>query len=249
MVLPSCGWSRPVKAHLVLLALAWCLPAAAQQAVNADLDACIHEVQRTEARKGAVLGFLGGLGGGVAGVRQGDGGSVGIHVGVGTASGGALGLAVAYYTAVDSCLKKNPSWIPASRLERSAQYADAVAKHAYEPRQGIVMQALGIEGPSSVVAGAELVLQGRLLLLTPLGDEQPVEIERRFFVRSDKDEKALRHLGHTQERRVLGAGEHLDEARLPIPGSLPAGVEFRYVLLVRMEGMAPSVAVHTVVVR
>lgn len=236
-------------ALLLLLALA--LPAQAQQSANAELDACIQGEQRSKARKGAVLGFLGGLVGGVSSSHQGSGGGggVGVQIGLGTAGGGALGLTVAYYTAVETCLREHPQWIPASRLVRDADYGNTVARHAYDPAQGPRAQALGIEGPSEVAPGSELALQGRLLLLTPQGEEARVEIERRFFVRADGEEKELRYLGHTQELRVLSPGEHLDGARLPIPKELPAGVEFRYQLVVRLAGQEPSAAVHTVTLR
>jgi len=243
--------SLPCLALLLLLALAQ--PVLAQQSAHAELDACVRAEQRSKARQGAVLGFLGGLMGGALGgigsSRQDSGGSVGIQVGVGTAGGGALGWAVAYYTAVDTCLQKHPQWIPASQLLRQADYADTLSRHAYEPAQGPRAQALGIDGPAHVAPGTDLLLQGRLLLLTPLGDEASVEIERRFYVRADGEEHALRHLGHTQEQRVLSAGEHLDSARLPIPKELPAGVEFRYELIVRLAGQVPSAVVHHVLVK
>ncbi len=235
-----------------VLALAWVPPVQAQQSANTELDACVQSEQRSKARKGAVLGFLGGLMGGVLGgssSRQESGGGVGIQIGVGTATGGALGWAVAYYTAVDTCLRQHPQWIPASQLQRQADYADALSRHAYEPSQGPRAQALAIEGPAQVAPGTELILQGRLVLLTPLGDEAPVDIERRFYVRADGEEHALRHLGHTQEQRVLSAGEHVDSARLPIPKELPAGVEFRYEWIVRLAGQAPSAVVHHVLVK
>lgn len=232
-----------------LVAMALVPLAQAQQSANAELDACVQAEQRSKARKGAVLGFLGGLLGGLSSSRQDSSGGVGIQIGVGSATGGALGWAVAYYTAVDACLRLHPQWIPASQLQRQADYADALSRHAYQPAQGPLAQALGIDGPAQVAPGSDLILQGRLLLLTPLGDEASVDIERRFYVRADGEEHALRHLGHTQEQRVLSAGEHVDSARLPIPKELPAGVEFRYELIVRLAGHAPSAVVHHVLVK
>lgn len=237
-------------AWLLLMALA--LPVQAQQSVNAELDACIRSEQRSKARTGAVLGFLGGLLGGVSHSRgEGRSGGVGVQVGVGTAGGGAAGLAVAYYTAVERCLSEHPQWIPASRLERDGEYADTLARHAYEPSQGPRAEVLAIDGPDTVKAGESLELQGHLLLLTPQGDEARVSVERRFYVRAEADapEQELRYLGHTEEQRVLGPGEHRDWARLPIPKDLPAGVVFRYQLLLRLDGLAPSARVHTVTVR
>ncbi|TCG02291.1 hypothetical protein BZM27_54150 [Paraburkholderia steynii] len=34
---------------------------------------------------------------------------------VGAAVGGIAGFATAYYTAIDTCYKKNPSWVPESK--------------------------------------------------------------------------------------------------------------------------------------
>jgi hypothetical protein len=235
-----------------LLVLALALPVQAQQTANAALDACIRSEQRSKARTGAVLGFLGGLVGGVSSSRgDGRGGGVGVQVGVGTAGGGAAGLAVAYYTAVDQCLRQHPEWIPASQLVRDGDYADTLARHAYEPAQGPRTQVLAIEGPEVVAAGETLELRSRLLLLTPQGDEARVSLERRLFVQAEGEptEQALRYLGQAEEQRVLSPGEHLDVARLPIPKGLPAGVVFRYELLLRLDGLAPSARVHRVIVQ
>ena len=52
-----------------------------------------------------------------------------MHAAIGAVVGGAAGFATAYFTAIDTCYKQNPAWIPESKIERTKAYALAGTVH------------------------------------------------------------------------------------------------------------------------
>ena len=52
--------------------------------------------------------------------------------------GGIAGFATAYYTAVDTCFKKNPAWLPESDIQHTKDYDKVKREIRYKPSQGIV---------------------------------------------------------------------------------------------------------------
>lgn len=230
----------PTKRHAGLLLLALPLAAGAQESVNAQLDACIREQQRAASVKGAALGALGKLGSALLARRQeprDERRSEGRQLTLSVGGGSGMGLASAWFKAAGSCYEQHPDWIPASQLQRSADYAQAIAETGYRPEQGLLLQLRALQMPDRVRAGATLEIRSSFILLTPQGEEAEVQIERKLFAIADGQEQALAFTGHGRERRVLAAGESLDLAQLPIPKEVPVGVAYRYEFSVSAAGL------------
>ncbi|MEJ6001653.1 hypothetical protein [Paucibacter soli] len=229
----------PNKALLLGLTLAP-LMAGAQESVNAQLDACIREQQRAASVKGAALGALGKLGSALLSRRQEpreERHSEGRQLTLSIGGGAGMGLASAWFKAAGACYEQHPDWIPASQLQRGADYARAIAETGYRPEMGPLLQLRALDMPGRVRAGENLEIRSAFVLLTPLGDEAEVLIERRLFAIADGKEQALPFTGHARESRVLAPGESLDLARLPIPKEVPVGVAYRYEFSVAAAGL------------
>lgn len=227
---------------LLLLPCLLALDAAAQAALPPDLEACIQSEQRSASAKSKLGSLLNSLAENLVNrqtEKERGGGAMRMSMGGGS-NEGTSGPAQAYYGALDQCLTKQPAWAPASQLLPGADWDTMAAIHGYSPEQGPQARALLVDGPNQIGPGSELQLEGHLLLLTPRGEAAEVRIERKFFVRADGQEQELRFFGQAQETRLLPAGETVDVARLPIPRDLPAGVQFRYLLSVRVGTQAPS---------
>jgi hypothetical protein len=226
----------PTKRHAGLLLLALPLAAGAQESVNAQLDACIREQQRAASVQGAALGALGKLSSALLSRRD-ERRSEGRQLALSVGGGSGMGLASAWFKAAGSCYEQHPDWIPASQLQRSADYAQAIAETGYRPEQGLLLQLRALQMPDRVRAGAQLEIRSSFILLTPQGEEAEVRIERRLFAIADGQEQALAFTGHARETRVLAPGESQDLARLPIPREVPVGVTYRYEFSVSAAGL------------
>jgi len=226
----------PTKRHAGLLLLALPLAAGAQESVNAQLDACIREQQRAASVQGAALGALGKLGSALLARRQ-ESREERRQLALSVGGGSTMGLASAWFKAAGSCYEQHPDWIPASQLQRGADYAQAIAETGYRPEMGPLLLLRELRMPAQVRAGESLEIRSAFLLLTPQGDEAEVQIERRLFAIADGKEQALAFTGHARETRVLAPGESLDLARLPIPREVPVGVAYRYEFSVSAAGL------------
>lgn len=229
---------------MALLALAG--PALAQQSVQAQLDECIRNEQRTMGTAGSVIGFLSRFSVSVtrsespraaqaqdmATTRGGNnnrpGGGGGLVAGIGgAAAGGALGLASAWFNAMAACLDDHPEWVPASRLDPGGDYRKLADAAGYKPEHGLQARVLATSLPAEARPDTAIQVNNRFLVLTPNGEETTVLIERRLFVFAEGEEMELRLPAHMREWRVLPAGEHVDVLRLPIPKDAPLGVSYR----------------------
>ena len=164
--------------YALLAALSVTTAVQAQESANAELDACVRDEQIALTAKGAGLGALAGLS---ATLFSGNKDDALKKAAIGAAVGGAAGFATAYFTAIDTCFKKNPSWIPESKIERTQDYAEAKKAANYKPSQGIKVQAVKLVMPSKAKAGSTLDATSRFYVLTPDGAETEVTIERKLF--------------------------------------------------------------------
>lgn len=224
--------------------------AVAQESVNKDLDECIKKERIATTAKGAGLGALAGFTKSMLGNSD-DKKSNDItkNVLVGAAAGGAIGLAVSYYTAVDHCYKKNPKWIPESKIERTKSYKQTVAELGYKPSMGIVARAKRVAMPETIQPGGMLEITSTFQVMTPNGSETPVTIERKLYAMADGRETALPFTGKGTEERTVEPGEHSAVDHVPVPPDVAAGTAFRIEYLVSADKKPPSMASATVKVK
>lgn len=226
-----------------MLLLIGLLPLASLAQTSAELDACVQAELRSEGTKSTIGGLLNSLAENMVNKKfedqKGNSRTGGMRLSLNN-DADPLEPALTYFGALDRCLSKNPKWTPASQQVRGADADTIGAIVGYRPEQGRLAKAAAIDGPNDVAPGRELLLEGRLWLLTPHGEEAEVQIERRLYLRAQGQERELRLLVPTQESRVLPAGESVDVARVAVPRELPSGVQFRYVLSVRIGGQPAS---------
>lgn len=232
----------PTIATLMLLSSV----AHAQESANNDLDACVKQEQIALTAKGAGLGAAAGLGTALFSKNKKDALK---NAAIGAVVGGAAGFATAYFTAIDTCYKKNPSWIPESKIERTKSYAQVKKDTKYKSSEGIKAQATKLEMPTSVQAGTTLDIASTFIVLTPNGAETPVTLERKLFAIVDGQETPLTFTGKGSEERTVEPGEHKDTAHLPIPSDAKAGTQYRFEFSVSAGGKPASTVKETVTIK
>lgn len=228
---------QKITVSALLIALCVALPVQAQESANAELDACVKEEQIALTVKGAGIGAVAGLGAALFSNKKDDALK---KAAIGAAVGGAAGFAKAYFTAIDTCFKKNPNWIPESKIERTQDYAEVKKATNYQPSQGIKAEATKLEMPSKAKAGTTLDATSLFYVLTPDGAETEVMIERKLFTIVDGKETQITFNGKTSEQRTLQPGGHKDTARLPIPAKALAGTQYRVEFSISAGGKPAS---------
>lgn len=223
----------------------------AQESANADLDSCVLQEQTIATAKGAGMGVVAGLGAALFGKNKDDSiKKAAIGAAVGGAVGAAAGFATAYYTAIDTCYKKNPSWIPESKIERTKRYEQVKKDIKYNPkRDGEKTQVSKVDMPATAKAGDKLDIATKFIAMTPDGSEAHVSVERKLFAIDDGKETIVPFPGKTKEDRTIEPGENVDTSRLPIPSEAKSGSQYRYEFAVSMAGKPASVATQTVTIQ
>lgn len=209
----------------------------AQESAYADLNACVRDEQITMTAKGAGMGALTGL---AAGFLSGKKDNAVKGAAIGAVVGGAAGFATAYYSAIGNCYKKNPSWIPESRIERTKNFEVVKKETKYKPSEGIKVEARKIMMASSVKPGSSLDINTSFVVLTPDGAETVIAIERKLYIMTDGNETSLDFPGKTSEERTVEPGEHKDSVKLPISADMKAGTVLRVEFSVAGGNKAPS---------
>lgn len=220
----------------------------AQESANAELDACVRDEQITLTAKGAGLGALAGLGAALFSGNKNKEDAAIKQAAIGAAVGGAAGFATAYFTAIDTCFKKNPSWIPESKIERTQDYTQVQRAIKYKPADGVKFEAIKLEMPKRAKAGTTVEFSSSFYVLTPDGAEIELMLERKLFLVVDGKETQMTFNGKNSEYRTLQPGGHKDTARLPIPAKAPVGTQYRVVFSVSAGGQPASSVQSTVVV-
>lgn len=199
----------------------------AQVAVSDEArDACVKDEMIVLTAKGAGLGVVAGLGAALFSSKKEDTLKKAV---VGAAVGGAAGFATAYFTANDNCNKKNPNWIPESKIERTQDYEQAKKAAKYKSSEGVKVQATKMVMPNKASAGSEITMDSHFYVLTPKGEEVEVTIERKLFaILIDGKEEALPYNGHKLEQMTFQPGENKDTGRLAIPAKALPGTKYRY---------------------
>ncbi|TYC62190.1 hypothetical protein ETQ85_01155 [Zoogloea oleivorans] len=238
--------TQKIAAKAIAALLCLSTAAHAQESANTELDACVKEEQIMLTAKGAGAGVLAGLGAALFSNNKKDALK---NAAIGAVVGGAAGFATAYFTAVDTCFKKNPAWIPESKIERTKAYAQVKKDTKYKPTEGIKAQATKIEMPTTIKAGVPMDIVSTFIVLTPNGAETPIVIERKLFAIVEGKETALTFTGRNSEERTVEPGEHQDTARLPIPSDAKADTQYRFEFSVSAGGKPVSTVKETVTVQ
>lgn len=231
----SYGLTVPALAALLSLATV----VQAQVSVNEEArNACVRDEMIALTAKGAGIGAMAGLGAALlSGGKKEDALK---KAAIGAAVGGATGLATGFFTANANCNKKNPDWIPESKIERTQDYEQVKKTTKYKPSEGIKAQATKLGMPSNVKAGSALNIESSFYVLTPDGAETEVMIERKLFAIVDGKETQVPFLGKESEQRTFQPGEHKDTVSLPTPPNAPAGTKYRFEFSVSAGGKPVS---------
>lgn len=237
---------RLIPASLAVVLLTAVAPLYAQESAYADLDSCVKSEQIATTAKGAAFGALAGLGGSLFGNKKDDAPKM---IAVGAVVGGAAGFAKAYYTATDTCFKKNPSWIPASRIERTKSLVQTRQQMHYKASEGIKTYTPQIAMAPSVKAGTSVPVTTTFAVLTPNEAETKVIIDRKLYLIEDGKEEEIRVAAPSQEERTLEPGTHTDTVDLNIQPGIKAGTMVRYEFRVSADNHAPSLMTGTTVVQ
>lgn len=197
----------------------------AQESANEALNSCVKREQLLTTAKGAGLGVLAGVtsmlithqsqhavaGGAIGGV-----------------AGGIAGFTLAYYTAVGTCFKKNPSWLPESNLQRTKDYDKVRKEIRYKKSQGIVTRVESVAVAQPVKADSQAEVASTFIVMTPDGAETSATVERKLYVvGSDKKETEVPFPGHPAEQHTFEPGEQKDVVHIPIPHDAKSGSVYR----------------------
>lgn len=221
---------------VAVLLLSFSTVAFSQESAYADLDSCTKNEQLKNTMKGAAAGALTGFGAALLGGKKDKAGQAAL---IGAVAGGAVGFATAYYSAVDTCYKKNPSWIPESKLVRdpNKSYKDVVKEYNYKTKDGIKVQLKSVDVASTVKAGSSLPISVTVDVMTPDGAETPVVIEHKLFVIENGKENPLPFPNATVGKaRVMEAGRTNSVEQLPIPADSTVGTMYRLDVSVAAAG-------------
>jgi len=219
----------------------------AQESAYADLDACTKGEQIKLTAKGALTGALAGFGAAFLSGKKDDAAKAAV---LGAAVGGAAGFATAYYNAIGTCYKANPSWKPESNIGRdqNKSYTQVNKENNYKPKEGIKVLTKQMEMATTVKPGTNLDINSTFDVMTPDGAETVVVIERKLFVIEDGKESPLNFPGTASESRTLEAGRNKDSVKLPIPAEAKAGSVYRVEFSAAASGKAPAIISKTVTV-
>lgn len=215
----------------------------AQQSMTAEFDSCITSEKVSYTLKGAATGAMAGFLGNLAAGQKQDKGKA---VLVGAVAGGALGFATAYYKAADICIKKNPTWVPESNIQRNPNFGAVVKEFKYKPSQGDFSVVRPLQVPESVKPGESINVKVRFVVLTADGGEAKVKILRQLFVLADGKEEEVPFFGKGSEEKIFENGEHTDSFVLPFDKEIPLNSKVKIQYAISLKD-APVVAQSGVV--
>ncbi|WLE62628.1 glycine zipper family protein [Burkholderia plantarii] len=213
--------------------------ALAQESANGDLNSCVKKEQVLTTVKGVGIGALAGVSAMFIAHKSQDAGKAAL---IGAVAGGIAGFATAYYTAVDTCFKKNPSWLPESDIQRTRDYDNVRNAIHYKKSQGVVTRVESVDVAGPVKPDSQAEVNSTFILMTPDGAEAPVTIERKLYV-VDKDKQTeLPFPGRNAEQRTFEPGEQKDVVHIPIPHDAKPGSVYRVEFRVTANNLPPASA-------
>ena len=214
-----------INTLIVLFAASQVMHVSAQEAVTSELDSCINSEKLTSTVQGAAAGAAVALFGAFLSGKKDN---MGKNAVIGAVAGGAIGYATAYYKAAGTCMDRNPSWVPESKIQRKDNYREIVKEFKYKPSMGDFIHLRKLQAPKTVKPGGSIEIVAKYVVLTPDSGETKVRIDRKFFIidESNKEEE-IPFFGKGTEERVVANGEEIDTASVPITSEAPKGSSFR----------------------
>jgi hypothetical protein len=212
--------------------------AIAQESAYADLDTCTKNEQIKLTVKGAALGAFAGLSSAFLSGNRDKAAKAAV---LGAAGGGAIGFATAYYGAIDTCKKLNPSWVTESKLVRDPgkSYAQVVRENHYSPKDGITVRMQNMDVPSQTKAGTDVTVDTTYDVMTPDGAEAPVTFSRKLYIIADGVEKEMKFPQADLVTRTVEAGRSKESIKVPVPADMKAGSVYRIMLTAGAAGSSP----------
>ncbi|MFM0556829.1 hypothetical protein P0D69_38555 [Paraburkholderia sediminicola] len=213
----------------------------AQESATDDLNSCVRKEQLVATAKGAGIGALTGFAAMLVSNKKNDAAKGAV---IGAAVGGMAGFATAYYTAINTCYKKNPSWVPESSIQHTKSFEKVKKDLKYKSNQGVVVRANSVTIDGPVKADGQAVVNSTFALMTPDGAEHAVAIDRKLYVTGDDGKETVVVVpGHdTTEERTFEPGEVMDTVRIPIPHDAKPGSLYRVEFSVAADNKPASVA-------
>lgn len=219
----------------------------AQESAYADLNTCTRNEQVKSTVKGAALGALTGFGGALLTGNKDKAKKAAL---AGALGGGAVGFATAYYTAIDTCKKLNPSWVTESNLVRdpSKSYAQVKKENNYSAKEGIALRVREMAMSGEAKPGDELAIDTVYDVMTPDGAETSVVFSRKLYVVADGAETEVIFPMAATATRTVEAGRSKESMKLPISAETPAGTVYRVELSASAGGKSPITTTKSVTV-
>ena len=210
----------------------------AQESADAALNSCVKKEQVLSTAKGVGLGAIAGIGAMFAVHKTQDAGKAAL---IGAVAGGIAGFATAYYTAVDTCFKKNPAWIPESKLERTKDFDSVKHQIGYRADQGPLTKVRSVRVSAPVTPGGQAEVTSDFIVMNPHGDDAPITIQRKLFVDTDGKETELAFPGGGSQQITVEPGEQRNVVHIPIPQDAKPGSDYRIEVGVSTEGSPMAV--------
>jgi hypothetical protein len=219
----------------------------AQESAYVDLNACTKNEQIKLTTQGAVAGALAGLGGALFSGHKDKAGKAAL---AGAVGGGAIGFATAYYTAIDTCRKLNPSWIPESNLVRDPgkSYAQVKKENGYSASSGTTLLLRDMAMQREAKPGDSVAIDTVYDVMTPDGAETAVVFSRKLFVVADGQEKLVPFPLAASTTRTVEAGRNKESMTLPISAETKAGTVYRVELSATAGDKSPVTTSKSVTV-
>jgi hypothetical protein len=203
-----------------------------QQSVESQLNDCVKNEQIKQTAVGALVG---GLFGAFLASSQGKDTTKGAAAGA--VAGAAGGWILAYNTAVATCQKAHPDWIPNAKLQRTKDYDRVRNEINYKAPQGIISRVVSLNAPQEVKAGSAIDIKSTFQVMTPDGAETKITLTREMttIVDGKPNPTAISNAKPT-ELLTIEPGEQQDVVHIQLPSELKAGVVIRYSFGVSVGG-------------
>ncbi|RQW26593.1 hypothetical protein EHS17_09370 [Rhodobacteraceae bacterium CH30] len=217
----------------------------AAESAYEDLNSCAIKEQVIMTAKGAGIGALTGFGAALLSGKKDDMVKGAL---IGAVGGGVAGFATAYYTALETCHKKNPDWIPEAQLERTKSYEQVKKELKYSKKNGLIAKPNKLNTPETIKAGESFDVGSTYYVMTPDGAEVSVVIERRLFIVKDGQETAVYFPVNPKDKdpRVVEPGAYTDSVKLMTPSGLKEGDVLKVEVGISVEGKKASLISKTV---
>lgn len=207
-------------------------PALAQESGEDELNKCVEKQQLKATLKGAGAGLIGGL------LAPADDKDKLKNTAIATAAGAASGFALAYFTANEKCLRKNPHLQKVPEIETDSDLAKAYEELSYDPKKKKVALKASkltiVEGKSK---GGNITVTAEFIALTPDSAEIPITwtIDS-YIVYDGGEEKKVDAEWYKNTALIVPSGRTKIIQHLPFPEPKDGPVTYRFEFTVETSG-------------